>query len=557
MSVAGGMLEEIMNSGEGTMPLDGRVEFLARLRDSGKEAPAEIDRVLLERVMRQHEALSNVQEEHGKLRGLLESLTEPPYFPAIFLATANTPEVHGALVQTDNERRVVQFGAGIDPKELTPGAEVFLSHERNFLVAISGRPGILTGDVAQFVRGLSDGRMVLKFQDQEVVVFANEALCNAAVKAGDSVRFSRGLGLAFEKIDRAKGEQFFLESTPSDSFEDIGGLDGVIESLKLMLTLHALEPATTGRYKLPRKRSALFQGPPGNGKTKLARATCNWLATMSASGRARFMNVKPGGLNSMWFGATENNYREIFRVAREAAAAEPGVPVVIFFDEIDAIGTSRGESVHRIDDRMLNALMAELDGLEARGNIVVLAATNRMDTLDPALLRFGRMGDLVLHIPQPNRKAAHAILNCHLPADIPYAANGEGTAAAREALLHLAVAQLFAANAETELANLTLRDGKRRLVRASDLVSGAQLESIAQAAIERACVREVRGGPSGVTAEDVSAAISGFFLGAPRALTPRNARNYIHDLPQDNDVVSVNLVERKVSRQHLYRVEAA
>jgi hypothetical protein len=124
-------------------------------------------------------------------------------------------------------------------------------------------------------------------------------------------------------------------------------------------------------------------------------------------------------------------------------------------------------------------------------------------------------------------------------------------------LLDQAVAQLFAHSADTELATLTLRDGKNRIVRAADLVSGAHLESIAQAALERACVREAEGGPAGVSPADMSAAISNFFVAAPRALTPRNARNYLRDLPQDVDVVRVALAERKVSHPHRYRVEAA
>lgn len=229
----------------------------------------------------------------------------------------------------------------------------------------------------------------------------------------------------------------------------------------------------------------------------------------------------------------------------------------MFWDEIDAIGSSRGEGIHHIDDRMLNAFMAELNGLEERGNIVILSATNRRDALDPALVRPGRLGDLVLYFPQPNRQASRAILSRHMPADIPYAANGEGPAAAREALLDLAVGQIFAQNGDTELANLTLRDGKQRLVRAADLVSGAQLAAIAQATIERACVREAEGGPAGVTTADINAAISDFFLVTPRALTPRNARDYLRGLPQDVDVVRVDLVERKVNHPHRYRVETA
>jgi proteasome-associated ATPase len=314
-------------------------------------------------------------------------------------------------------------------------------------------------------------------------------------------------------------------------------------------------PDIAREYKLRRKKAVLMEGPPGNGKTKVARATCAWLASLSRSGRSLFMNVKPGGLNTVWFGLTEQKYRDIFRVAREAA--EPDVPVVMFWDEIDATGSTRGESIHRIDDRMLSSFLAELDGLEERGNVVILAATNRRDALDPALVRPGRLGDLVLYFPQPNRKTARAILSRHLPADIPYAANGEGPAAAREALLDLAVGQIFAQNTDTELAYLTLRDGKQRVVRAADLVSGAHLEAIAQTAMDRAGARKAEGGPGGLTTADMNAAISDFLLTTPRGLTPRNARNYLRDLPQDVDVVRVDLVDHKVSHPHRYRVEVA
>jgi proteasome-associated ATPase len=555
--MAGGMLEEILRSSEGVFPLDERLAFLARLRESGIEQGANIDRAMMERISRLYDALSTVELEHGKLRELIRTLTGPPLFSAVFLAIADTPEVQGALVQTDNERRIVQFGENVVPDELTRGDEVFLNSERNILVAKCDVPILLTGETGTFSRGIEGGRVVVRVHDEEVVVFAREALQSAGLKPGDCVRFSRSAGLAFEKIDPAKGEQYFLENTPAHSFKEIGGLDREIEQLKETLSMHLLHPEKSKLYRMEPKQSALLQGPPGNGKTKLAKAICNWLAGISPGGHARFMNVKPGGLNSMWYGKTENNYREIFRVAREAAAAEPGVPVVMFFDEVDAIATSRGEPGNHIDDKMKNAFFAELDGLEERGNIFVLAATNRIDSLDVAFLRPGRIGDVVLYIPQPNRKAARAILGCHLPADIPYASNGEGQAAAREALLNLAVAQIYAENCETELATLTLRDGKRRTVRAADLISGAQLESIARAAIERACIRDVSGGPGGVSFADMSTAVSDFFAAAARALTPRNARSYLHDLPQDVDVVSVNLVDRKVKRANLYRMEAA
>jgi len=557
MSVAGSMLDQLANAEDGSLPFDERLALLARLRESGLENPAAIDRFLMDRITRLYEALTTVQEQQGEMHRIIRGLTAPPYFPAVFLATANTPEVRGALVQTDNERRVVQLGETVTPEQLAPGDEVFLSHERNFLIAKSNTPSFLSGEVAVYSRTTPDGRLVLRSHDEEIVVLAKAALRDEGLKPGDTLRFSRAAGLAFEKIEPSKGAEFFLETTPADSFHEIGGLDREIGQLKRLISLHIYHAGMAFRYRLPRKKSVLFEGPPGNGKTKVARATANWLASLSRSGRSHFINVKPGGLNSMWFGATEQRYRDIFRIAREAAAADPDVPVIMFWDEIDAIGGARGDGYHHIDDRILNAFMAELNGLEERGNIIILAATNRLDSIDPALLRPGRLGDLVLHFPQPRGKAARAILARHMPADIPYAAGVQSPDVAREELLDHALAQLFSSGSETELADLTLRDGKHRLVRAADLVSGAQLESIAQAALERACVREAEGGPSGVSSTDMHAAINDFFLSAPRALTPRNARNYLRDLPQDVDVVRVDLIERKVTHPHRYRMEAA
>jgi proteasome-associated ATPase len=556
--LAGPMLEDICNAGAESLPQEERLALLAGLRQSGMETGERIDQLLLERIWRQREALLAVEEEHGKLRELLGTLTAPPYFPAIFLDIADTPEVQGAMVQTDEGQRVVQVAEDIDVSELAPGDEVFLTHERNCVIAKSPKPCFITGEVAAFSRRLDDGRIVLRSRDEEFVVRTKASLDDAGLKAGDGVRFNRNTGMGLEQIESAKGEEYFMESTPADTFSDIGGLDREIEQLKEVISLHIFHPEIADRYRMRPRRSILMEGPPGNGKTKIARATCNWLAGLATSGRSRLINVKPGALNSLWFGETERKYREIFRIAKEAADSDPRVPVVMFWDEVDAIGGIRGESVHRIDDRLLNAFMAELSGLEDRGNVIVLSATNRLDSLDPALLRSsGRLGDLVLHIPRPKACAARAILGRHLRADIPYASNGEGAAAAREALLDQAIGQLFAQNLDTELARITLRDGKRRVVRAADLVSGAALESIAQGAVHAACSREASGGPGGVCSADISAAIADFFVAAPRALAPRNARNYLQDLPQDVDVVSVDLIERKVANPHRYRLEVA
>ena len=553
---SGTLLDAIVRGAGPFQSIEERAAGLAHLRESGADSNPGIDRYLLERLAQMGDALSTVEEEQSKLRSLIASLTAPPCFPAIFLAPAQTAGVQCAIVQTESDRRVVRLENDVEIASLIPGDEVLLSHEKNCLVAKSENPGFLTGEIASFSRGLPDGRIVVRARDEEIVVLPNAALRGVTIKPGDGIRLNRNVGLALERIEASRGEEYFIESTPSDTFCEIGGLDREIEQLKRLMTLHICHPGMAGKYRLPRKRSVLMEGPPGNGKTKVARATCNWLATLSKSGRSHFINIKPGGLNTVWYGATEQRYREVFRVAREAAAAEPDVPVVMFWDEVDAIGSHRGESVHRIDDRMLNAFMAELNGLEDRGNIVILAATNRIDSLDPALLRPGRLGDLVLHFPRPRANAARAILARHFPPifHIPRTARVKrGTRSVAR---------------PGDCADLLLRRGGRtgqpdaarwqsRMVRAADLVSGAQLESIAQSAIERACVRDAEGGPAGIGVSDVSAAIAEFCRSVPRALTPRNARSYLHDLPPDIDVVRVDLVERKVQQPWRYRVEAA
>jgi SpoVK/Ycf46/Vps4 family AAA+-type ATPase len=386
---------------------------------------------------------------------------------------------------------------------------------------------------------------MLRSRDDLIVVRGSPELLDNPLRPGDLVRWSRRLGFAFERIPQASGDHLFLEDSPSENFSTIGGLDQQIEEVQRTIRLHYDHADTTRKYGLRRKSSVLLVGPPGTGKTMLARAMAHWLGGLSPSGRSRFVNVKPAGLHSMWYSQSEANYREAFRVAREAGEREPGVPVVMFFDEVDAVGGSRGDWGHRVDDRVLTAFMAELDGLEDRGNVLVVAATNRRDALDPALLRAGRLGDLILEIPRPNRVAGREILAKHLSFGLPI-----DTSTDREALLDLAVSRIYSPNGMGELATVTLRNGKRRGVSAADLVSGATIANIARSAVERACLREAETGESGLRSTDVLEAIDREFEVAIRGLTPRNCREYLFDLPQDVDVVQVEPRRARARREH-------
>ncbi len=531
--------------------IDQIVGILQQFRAAAREGSAQVDRLMVEEIARLGAGLEAARAAQEAIRQTIEELTAPPYFPAVFLSRTGPGLDLNAMVRVGGEVRAVGFG-GTDPGEFQPGDELLLTHERNVIFGKTESAAFTCGDTASYVRHAGEGRLVIKARDEEMVVLTAAALRDAPLKTGDLLRFDRNTWVAYEKIDRPRGDEYFLGETPSETFASVGGLDREIEELKRSIELHFHHPEIVRKYRLPRKKSILLYGPPGTGKTLIARSVANWLASLSKAGRSRFINVKPAGLHSMWYGQTEANYREVFRVAREAGADEPEVPVVIFFDEVDSIGGERGRSTHQIDDRVANAFMAELNGLEARGNILVVTATNRLDSLDSALTRPGRLGDLKLRIPRPGRKATRQILEKHLPAEIPYAADGHQPERARKDSIDTAVSMIFSAEGDSELAQIMFRDGKRRAVRASDLINGAEIASIAQSATERAGARESRGGAGGVQMEDMVNAVGDFFASAACALTPHNCRSYIDDLPQDVDVVRVDRVERKVSRPYRY-----
>lgn len=541
----------LLAAGFSPREMEPNIATLQQFRGASADGSLQLDRLLLDEIGKLRTGLETAREMQAAVRHTIEELTAPPYFPAVFLARTGLEPEPAALVRIGAETRAVGFGEN-DPEAFEPGDELLLSHERNFVFCKT--PSASTcGETAAFMRYAGDGRLVIKARDEELVVLAAAALRGSPdLKAGDLLRFDRNAWVAYEKIDRPRGDQYFLEETPRETFADAGGLDRQIAELKRCVELHFLHGETVKRYRLRRKKAVLLYGSPGTGKTLLARALANWLAGLSRSGRSRFINVKPAGLHSMWYGQTEANYREVFLIAREAGASEPDVPVVIFFDEVDSIAGERGRSGHHIDDRVANAFMAELNGLEERGNILVVTATNRLDSLDSALTRAGRLGDVRIRVPRPGRKAAREIFEKHLPGDIPYAANGHDSDSARRESIDTAISMIFAPNGENEIAQIMFRDGKRRPVRAADLINGAEIASIAQAATERACAREAEGGEAGVRVADVVGAVGDFLASAASALTPQNCRNYLDDLPQDVDVVRVERMERKSGQAYRY-----
>lgn len=540
------VLDQLFGAEGNGMSPEEQLEHLRVLRQNA-EVSGQLDRALLERLTNSQRGLDEARLHHRRLKEMLDKMTMTPWYPATLVQVCDTVGGPRAVVQLGNTRRVVGFAPGVDAGVLSVGCEVFLGSELNVITAKSPNATPRGGETAAFVRQTEDGRLILRSREEEMVMDPAGSLKAAALTAGDLLRCDRSVWIAFERIERANSDHLFLEETPQTSFAEIGGLGPQIERVKRALNLHVFHAETAVRYGLRRKGSILLVGPSGTGKTMIARALANWLATLSPGGRSRFMNIKPSQLHSMWYSQSEANYREVFRLARAAGAANPQIPIVMFFDEMDSIGLARGQAHAHVDDRVLTAFMTELDGLSLRGNIVVIGATNRRSALDPALLRPGRMGDLVLEIARPKRPAAREIFAKHLRPEVPFARNGHGDdwATTREEILEAAVSRIYAPNGDSELATLQFRDGKRRPVRAADLVSGALIANIVASAIERACVREVETGERGLRFADVEDSLTEEFDGAVKALTPANCRHHLTDLPQDMDVVSLQPVARK------------
>ncbi|MDX6613582.1 MAG: proteasome-associated ATPase [Blastocatellia bacterium] len=553
------LMEQLATVGGEAPTVEEKLRLLQEIRTYSRDIGQRVDQFLIERLSTSQTGLAEARVNQDKLRELLDTLTAPPLHPAVFLGLVPTEMGTAAMITWGSSRRVVRISEDVEVSSLQPGEEVLLGNELNVIVGKSPYHFFHSGETASFDRYTPDRRIVLKWRDEEIIVDVAGSLQGCELRSGDQVRWDRNLWMAFEKIERSERTDLFIEDTPAEGFENIGGLDKEIEGLQRSIRLHLQHAETVRRYRLRPKGSVLLVGPPGTGKTMLARALANWLGQISSRGRARFMNIKPAGLHSMWYSQSEANYREAFRIARAAGEQEPEVPVVMFFDEVDAIGGARGGSLVSVNDQVLTAFMTELDGLETRGNILIVAATNRRDAIDPALLRPGRLGDAIIELRRPNMKAAREIFGKHLRPEVPYAAaNGadRDQAGLRQTIIESAVSTIYSPNSDNELATITFRDGKRRSVRGADLINGASIAKIALAATESACLREVEGGLPGIQLVDVLSAIAEDFESAAQTLTPANCHQYLSDLPQDIDVVRVEVVRRKVPRPHLYLTAA-
>jgi proteasome-associated ATPase len=506
------------------------------LHAAGVDLTPVVHSLLKEKIQTQ-QALEEVRRHQEQLRGEIEALCAPEHYPAVITAV----HANGRLavdVASGSARMRVAVHPDVPADRLRVGARGLLSKMRNCLLEVYDDDCEWT-DVASFEGYLPEPRrMLLRHQEQLIAVAAAEGLDGVALRKGDLVGFDREASrMAFTRVEPPGKEDLFFEDTPADRFEELGGLDAEIEKLCWLVRFRLQNAALAERYRLKAKRGILLEGPPGNGKTKLARCLARYVADLTPAGECRFMAIAGSSDYSMWLGQSEQRLIARFEAARELAG-RGGVPVLMFFDEIDAIGRRRGTDLGSgAPDRILATLLAQLDGVQAITNLIVVGATNRADVLDPGLVRPGRLGDVKVRIPAPNRAAAASILGRYL----------DGLPLCGEAglLVQSLLSRLYAEGGEyAELAKVSLRDGRKVVVRGRDLVSGAVLENVVRMAAEEAADREARTGAAGVTEDDLAGALDRELRGAAALLSPANARGYVPRLPADVDPVAVEATHR-------------
>ncbi len=527
------------------LPLDQRHAQWKALRLESAELGDYLDRGLLEQLDQCQLGLHQAQQSQTKLKEVLDKVLAAPWFSAIFWGPLAYGAGARAIVYQGGALRVVELAPELKIESLRAGDQVFLNHELNVVTGVSPEGPPQHGELGAFDRRTRDGQLIVNSRDEELVLKPAHQLAGGGLQPGDLVRFDRGVWMAFAKVESAQGKDFMLEEVPDLPRELLGGLDGSHEMMLTALSALVVAPDMARRYQLSGRNSILLVGPPGCGKTYMTRIVASEVARLSGR-RARFGVVKPAAWESPYVGMTQKAIRDTFKVLRDAAQ---GGLAFLFLDELESFARTRGHFANIHSDKHLAALLAELEGFDDRKDIAIIAATNRKDLLDPALL-----GRFAIEIPveRPDQSAAKAILNIHLPPSLPFSPNGELATGTRDEIIETAVSLLYAPNADNTLCRIRFRDNSERTITARELVSGRFFQQMCENACRRAFVRELHGGESGVNADDMEQAVAEGIDRLRTLLSPVNAHAHLANLPQDLDVVSVEPVVRKVSNARRY-----
>ncbi len=498
--------------------LDEQLQVLKRrLQDAPKRVRTLEERLLevkgqLAQAVSQNERLTytlrEAREHIAALREEVDKLTQPP-------------AAYGTVLATNDDGTADVFSSGrklrvtVHPdlaETLTVGNEVALNDSFSVVIA---RRAERSGEVVIVRDVLVDGdRAIVRGRgDEERVAELSAALIGSTLRSGDTVLMDQRSGMLLERLPRPEVEELVLEEVPDIAYGDIGGLDSQIEQIMDAVELPFLHQDLFSEFSLPAPKGILLYGPPGCGKTLIAKAVANSLAkkiaevTGDREAKSFFLNVKGPELLNKYVGETERQIRLVFQRAREKS--EQGWPVIVFFDEMESLFRTRGTGISSdIESTIVPQLLAEIDGVETLRNVIVIGASNREDLIDPAILRPGRL-DVKIKIDRPGETAAAAIFARYLNVDLPIDPEVVATVGGGDphkavlAMIEAGVSEMYKADDDTRFLEVTYANGDKEIMYFRDFASGAMIENIVRRAKKVAIKRHLAGGPKGLQPDDL------------------------------------------------------